>query len=171
SALRTEAGGADVPVPLADAGADADAGPAPEPPFPREPEIPRPAGALRLAPGVIRAGGHYALVATGCTQPGASAGAEPCGPLDELSGARHALILAEIPGQFAAGGGFGLQFLNASRAVQRADLVLQWESQREPLRVSTDVGFAAVRPRDPARVDDEPVGLELHLRGDSRSSF
>jgi hypothetical protein len=28
-----------------------------------------------------------------------------------------------------------------------------------------------VRPREAAAVDDEPVGLELHLRGESLSSF
>jgi len=172
SALRAQAIVADpLPPPARDAGL-LDAGSPPDPPFPVEPEVPRRAGALRLAPGVISAGEYYALVAAGCTEPDGSSGDDVCGPSDGLFGARQTLILAEIASQLAADGEvFGLQFLNASRALSRADLVLQWESQRQSLRVSSDVGFAAVRPRDAASVDDEPVGLELHVRGEALSSF
>lgn len=170
SALRSQSASAG-PLPAAsDAGAP-DAGPVPELPFPLEPEVPRRAGALRLSPGVVRADGHYALVAAGCTGPGDGAD-DVCGPADGLFGERQTLVLAEIADQVSPRvDAFGLQFLNASRALPRADLVLQWESQRQSLRVSSDVGFAAVRPRDAASVDDEPVGLELHVRGEALSSF
>jgi hypothetical protein len=172
SALRERATASDpLPPPTSDAG-PLDAGPAPAPTFPIEPEVPRRAGALRLAPGVVRAGARYALVASGCTHPDGSPGEEVCGPADALFGTRQGLVLAEIaselPGDEAT---FGLQFLNASRALSRSDLVLQWESLRQPLRVASDVGFGAVRPRDAAVIDDEPIGLELHVRGESIASF
>lgn len=171
-ALRERAGEGDpLPPPAPDAGA-LDAGPPPEPEFPLEPEVPRRAGSVRLAPGVVRAGGRYALVAAGCTHPEGSPSDDVCGPSDALFGTRQGLILAEIASEFSSdGASFGLQFLNASRALSRADLVLQWESLRQSLRVASDVAFAAVRPRDAAAVDDEPVGLELHVRGESIASF
>jgi hypothetical protein len=170
--LRESAAAADpLPTKAPDAGSP-DAGAAPAPPFPIQPEVPRRAGTVRLAPGVVRAGARYALVATGCTHPEGSPGDDLCGPPDPLFGAQQGLVLAAIASELpAGGGGFGLQLLNASRAVSRADLVLQWESLQEPLRVASDVGFGAVRPRDAAAVDAEPVGLELHVRGESLPSF
>ena len=171
-ALRERAGASDpLPPPTPDAG-PLDAGPAPAPPFPIEPEEPRRAGALRLAPGVVRGGARYALVASGCTHPDGGPGDEVCGPVDALFGTRQGLVLAEIASELPGDDtGFGLQFLNASRALSRADLVLQWESLRQSLRVASDVGFGAVRPRDAAVIDDEPIGLELHVRGESIASF
>lgn len=171
-ALRERAGTSDpLPPPTPDAG-PLDAGPAPPPPFPIEPEVPRRAGALRLAPGVVRAGARYALVAAGCTHPDGSPGDDVCGPAEALFGTRQGLVLAEVAGELPSGNAtFGLQFLNASRALSRADLVLQWESLRQSLRVASDVGFGAVRPRDSAAIDDEPIGLELHVRGESIASF
>jgi hypothetical protein len=171
-ALRERAGASDpLPPPTPDAG-PLDAGPAPEPPFPIEPEVPRRAGALRLEPGVVRAGARYALVASGCTHPDGSPGDDVCGPADALFGTRHGLVLAEIASELPADDAtFGLQFLNASRALSRGDLELQWESLRQPLRVASDVGFGALRPRDAAVIDDEPIGLELHVRGESIASF
>lgn len=171
SALRASASVSDpLPAPTPDAGL-LDAGPAPESPFPIEPEVPRRAGALRLAPGVVREGARYALVATGCTHPDGSPGDDVCGPADSLFGTRQALVLAQLSSELPADDAtFGLQFLNASRALSRADLVLQWESLREPLRVAGDAGFGAVRPRDAAPIDAEPIGLELHVRGESLAS-
>lgn len=172
SDLRAQAGPAEPLPPSTSDAAVPDAGLLGAAPFPLEPEVPRRGGAVRLAPGVVRAGGHYVLVAAGCTHPDGSSGDDVCGPADALFGARQTVVLAEIASELPARDeAFGLQFLNASRAVPRADLVLQWESQRQSLRVASDVGFSAVRPRDAAAVDDEPVGLELHVRGERLSSF
>jgi hypothetical protein len=171
-ALRESAGASDpLPLPAPDAG-PLDAGAAPAPPFPIEPAVPRRAGAVRLAPGVVRAGAGYALVAAGCTHPDGSPGDDVCGPSDALFGSRQGLVLAQVASELPGGAAtFGLQFLNASRALSRADLVLQWESLRQSLRVASDVGFGAVRPRDTAAIDDEPIGLELHVRGEGLASF
>ena len=65
-------------------------------------------------------------------------------------------------GAAGAEGPLGLQFLNASRAVVRADLVLQGTTERQPLTLANDVGFGALRPLVPARVA-VPVALELHV--------
>jgi hypothetical protein len=152
----------------ADAGG-VDAGAPEPPPFPLEPLVPRRAGSLRLSPGVVRAGVHYALVATGCTSPGGSPSEAICGAPDPLFESQQALILAEL----ASGptdGGLGLQFLNASRGVSRADLVLQGDSQRQSIRLTNDVQFGSVRPRDAVPVQ-EPLGVELHVEGATQSSY
>jgi hypothetical protein len=118
---------------------------------------------------VVRAGAHYVLVATGCTSPGGSPSEAICGAPEPLFESQQALILAEL----ASGvpdDGLGLQFLNASRGVSRADLVLQGDSQRQSIRLANDVQFGAVRPRDAAAVQ-EPVGVELHVEGATQSSY
>lgn len=167
SDLRTNAVDAEaVRRVAADAGA-ADAG-APVP-FPLEPQVPRRAGSLRLSSGVVRAGGHYALVATGCTSPGGSPSEAICGAPDPLFESQRALVLAELASELG-GDGVGLQFLNASRAVSRADLVLQGNSPSQSMRLTNDVQFGAVRPRDAVPVQ-EPLGVELHVEGSTQSSY
>jgi hypothetical protein len=156
SRLDTDAGGVDAGAPE-------------PPPFPLEPLVPRRAGSLRLSSGVVRAGAHYALVATGCTSPGGSPSEDICGAPDPLFESQQALILAELASE-PAGDGVGLQFLNASRAVARADLVLQGDSQRQSMRLTNDVQFGAIRPRDAVPVQ-EPVGVELHVDGATQSSY
>jgi hypothetical protein len=153
-----------------DAGSsDADAGLAP-PVFPLEPVVPRSAGSVRFPPGLLRAGAHYALVAAGCTGPGGSEAV--CGAADPIFGSSQALALAEIGTEIvgAGGGNFGLQFLNASRALLRADVVLQGQTERESRRLAENVGFGAIRPRDSAPAE-EPLGVELHVEGSSSSSY
>lgn len=141
-----------------------------DPVFPLEPVVPRSAGSVRFPPGLLRAGAHYALVAAGCT--GLGGGEEVCGRPDPVFGSSLALALAQIAsGTIASGGGrFGLQFLNASRAVSRADVVLQGQTDQESRRLAEDVAFGAVRPRDAAPAN-EPVGVELHVEGASASSY
>lgn len=169
SELRASAvDGHDISQVDADAGG-ADAGAPDPPPFPLEPRVPRRAGSLRLASGLLRAGAHYALVATGCTSPGGSPSEDICGAPDSLFESQQALVLAELaPGP--AGDGLGIQFLNASRAVSRADLVLQGANQRQSMRLTNDVQFGAVRPRDSVSVA-APVGVELHVEGATPSSY
>jgi hypothetical protein len=154
--------------PARDAGV-ADAGAAPVP-FPAALDLPRRAGSLRLAPGVLRSGAHYALVAAGCSGPVGGSSEELCGPLDPLFGAQQALVLAEISDELTGEAGLRLQFLNASRAVSRADLVLQGNTDRDSLRVTSDVQFGAVRPENSVLVE-EPLGLELHVEAATQSSF
>jgi hypothetical protein len=139
------------------------------PPFPLEPLVPRRAGSLRLSPGVIQPGAHYALVAAGCTSPAGSPSEAICGPPESLFSSQQTVVLAEIAAE-VVGAGAGLQFLNASRAVERADVVLQGQSQRQSLRLTSNVQFGAVRPRNAAPVE-EPVGVELHVQGATPSSY
>jgi hypothetical protein len=117
----------------------------------------------------VRAGGHYALVATGCTSPGGSPSEAICGAPDPLFESQRALVLAELASELG-GDGVGLQFLNASRAVSRADLVLQGNSPSQSMRLTNDVQFGAVRPRDAVPVQ-EPLGVELHVEGATQSSY
>jgi hypothetical protein len=155
---------------VVDAGSSAaDAGLAP-PVFPLDPVVPRSAGSVRFPPGLLRAGAHYALVAAGCTGQGGNEAV--CGAPDPIFGSALALALAEIGPEIvgAEGGNFGLQFLNASRALLRADVVLQGQTEREARRLAENVGFGAIRPRDSAPAD-EPVGVELHVEGSSSSSY
>jgi len=158
-----------VPAPtLPDAGT-ADAAPS-APAFPLEPLEPRAAGAVRFPPGLLRAGTSYALVAAGCT--GAGASEDVCGPPDLIFGSSQALALAEIDDQIvgAGGGSLGLQFLNASRAVARASVVLQGQVEQDSRRLAEDVRFGAIRPRDAAPAE-EPLGVELHIEGASASDY
>jgi hypothetical protein len=154
-------------------GADAsitDAGPAP-PPFPLEPTLPRRAGSVRFAPTALRSGARYGLIAAGCTGPGAEAQPTACGEPDALFGGLAALVLAEISSESVAGAErLGLQFVNASRAVPRADLTLQEPSGPAGAPLGNDVPFGAVRPLRAAAVD-VPVGLELHVQRERLSSY
>lgn len=147
-----------------------DAGPTP-PPFPLEPTLPRRAGSVRFAPGALRAGAHYGLVAAGCTGPGAAGQSAACGEPDGAFGASASLVLAEISSESVARSDrLGLQFVNASRAVTRADLTLQGPAGPAGAPLGNDVPFGAVRPLLAAAVD-EPVGLELHVQREQLSSY
>jgi hypothetical protein len=152
-----------------DAGANGvDAGAA-TPVFPLEPVSPRSAGSVRFPPGLLRAGAHYALVAAGCTGPGANE--EVCGAAEPLFGSHRAVALAELASELGAGdGSFGLQFFNASRAVSQADVVLQGLIESDSRQLTSDVPFGGVRPRDAIPVD-EPIGVELHVDGSLQSSY
>jgi hypothetical protein len=147
-----------------------DAGRVAPPPFPLEPVVPRRAGSLRLSPGVVEAGARYALVAAGCTSPAGSPSDDICGQPDSLFASHQTIVLVKIAAEVVGGVGVGLQFLNASRAVTRADVVLQGESQRQSLRLTSDVQFGAIRPRNAAPVE-EPVGVELHVQGATQPSY
>jgi hypothetical protein len=87
-------------------------------------------------------------------------------------GGHQALVLTEFGTGAPAGAGglLGLQFLNMSRAVPRADLVLQGPAERQPLVLASDVRFGALRPAMPAWVA-APVGLELHVDGAAVSAY
>jgi hypothetical protein len=140
-------------------------------PFPLEPATPRRAGSVRLAPGALRSGAHYGLIAAGCTGPGAADQTAACGEPDALFGGLSSLVLAEISSEgVAAGNRLGLQFVNASRAISRADLTLQGPSGPAGAPLGSDVAFGAVRPSLAAAVE-EPVGLELHIQRDQLSSY
>lgn len=146
-----------------DAGAGAlDAGPI-APPFPLEPSVPRRAGSVRFSPGTLRAGVRYALIAAGCTGPGAADQAEACGEPDASFGGAEALLVAEIAAEPVPGADrLGLQFVNASRAVERADVTLQNDRQEGAPPLGNDVTFGAVRPLRAALVA-EPIGVELRV--------
>jgi len=153
-------------------GGDAGATEAPSVPFPIEPERPRKAGAVRLTPGALRTGGHYVLVASGCATPGVLEADEVCGPPDPFLGPPQTLLLVEIPTQSIEGAArFGLQFLNASRAISRADVVLQGETQHTAsVSLASEVSFGAVRPRAVATVE-APVGVELHIAASAEAAY
>ena len=152
--------------------ADAGAPDAGAPVFPLEPLAPRRAGALRLLPGLLRPGAHYALIAAGCSAAGSSPQEEACGAADPVLDSHRALVLALIaPAGGADPRGFGLQFVNASRAVPRADVVLQGETPGQTVALSGDVQFGVVRPGNAASVLTAPVGIELHVDRATASSF
>lgn len=140
-------------------------------PFPVEPMVPRRAGSVTFPSGALRAGGAYALVSAGCAAEGVLPPEEMCGVRDSLFGGYQALVLAEFGAGAPVGaeGPLGLQFLNASRAVPRAALILQGTTER-PLTLANDVRFGALRPLVPARVA-VPVGLELHVDDASVSAY
>jgi hypothetical protein len=159
--LRQSAAPAAAPR-AADVGGDA--GPAPA-------EIaagPRRAGSLTLARGSLFEGRHYLLVATGCAAPESFVAPEACGPPDPLFGARTELVLVEFGAELPqAGSYFGLQFLNASRALGPADLSLQLEVPNDlSVPFVSGVSFGVLRPLAVAMVQ-APVGLELRGRGGS----
>lgn len=161
------------PPPAPDAGSDlGDAGARGPGPFPVDPVVPRRAGSVTFPPRALRAGAAYALVSAGCATPGRSLAEEVCGARDSLFGGYQALVLAEFGRGASAGaeGPLGLQFLNASRAVPRADLVLQGTTERQSVTLANDVRFGALRPTEPARVA-APVGLELHVDGAAVSTY
>jgi hypothetical protein len=159
-----------VPIETQPDAAIPDAGPAPLP-FPLEPSVPRRAGSVRFAPGALRSGARYGLIAAGCTAPGAAGQVASCGEPDAAFGGFAALVLAEIASEAVAGSDrLGLQFLNASRAVPRADLVLQNERGPAGAALGSDVPFGAVRPLSAAAVA-EPIGLELHVQREQVSSY
>ena len=160
-----------VPGAAPDAGLP-DAGDAGTPglPFPTEPLVPRRAGSVAFAAGALQVGTSYVLVAAGCATLGVQPSTEICGDADPF-GSYQSLILVEHRQQAVdAELDLGLQFLSASRAVGRASVVLQGESQRQPVRLATDVQFGAVRPQAPATVE-EPAGIELHVDGANRADY
>lgn len=147
---------------LPDPRVDAGLAEAPVPPGPRR------AGSLTLAHGSLFEGRHYLLVATGCAAPERFAAPETCGPPDPLFGTRTELVLVEFGAELTQGGRyFGLQFLNASRALGPADLSLQLAGPSDlSVPFVSGVSFGALRPPAVATVQ-EPLALELHGRGTS----
>jgi hypothetical protein len=168
--LEAQAVDTDADVPgVTDAGS-VDAGPVAAP-FPLPLVGPRRAGSVSLPRGALRAGTHYALIAAGCTSPSASADAGACGPPDSLFGSRRGFVLAPIAEQRVGGADtIGLQFVNASRAVSRADVVLQNDSQRQSTSLGGDIPFGAVRPSSVTAVTP-PIGVELHVERATLSSY
>jgi hypothetical protein len=164
-ALRQASSTAPVPG-SADAGADG--GPAPAALL----AGPRRAGSLTLARGSLFEGRHYALVATGCSAPEALAATDACGPPDPLSGSRTELVLVEFGAELTEGGRyFGLQFLNASRALGLADVSLQLEGPSDPsVPFVSGVTFGVLRPRAVATVE-QPLALELRGRGATVTAY
>lgn len=149
---------------VSDAGTDAGA-----PSFPQEPLTPRRAALVSIATESIRAGAEYVLVAAGCASPApppGQAATEGCGRPDALFGSYQATTLVELgrePSQPAPY--FGLQFLNASRAIDGAEVMLQGQNQTtQSVRLASAVPFGALRPRAVTSVL-EPVGIELRLAG------
>jgi len=134
------------------------------------PRGPRSVGSLTLAAGALFPGKHYALAATGCAAPEALSAPELCGPPDPLLGSRASLVLVEFGAERTAGGRyFGLQFLNASRALGSADLALQPEGfPNGSVSLASGVGFGALRPRAVASVE-RPLAVEL--RGDGAETI
>ncbi|HEU4579074.1 MAG TPA: hypothetical protein VFS67_12510 [Polyangiaceae bacterium] len=129
---------------------------------------PRRLGSLTLAHGSLFAGKHYLLVATGCAAPESFAAPDACGAPDPVFGRRSELVLVEFGAQPGAGSGdFGLQFLNASRALGPADLSLQLEGASDlSVPFVSGVSFGVLRPRA-AAVVEAPLALELRGRGTS----
>lgn len=139
--------------------------------LPGEPRQPRRAGSVSFPAGALRAGARYALVSAGCAASGAPPSEEMCGPPDGLFGSHRALVLAELgAGASLAANDLSLRFLNASRAVRRADLVLQSNDSEQAFNLASDVRFGALRPLEPARVA-EPLGLVLHADGDVVATY
>lgn len=123
------------------------------------------AGSLTLARGSLFAGHHYLLAATGCAAPDALAVPQLCGDPDPLFGVRSELVLVEFGLELPEGtGSFGLQFLNASRSLGPADLLLQVGLPEVSVPFVSGVGFGVLRPRAVATVE-QPFALELRGRG------
>jgi hypothetical protein len=132
---------------------------------PVEPPGVRSAGSLMLARGSLFEGRHYALVATGCAAPEAVSMDQLCGAPEPLFGARSELVLVEFGAELTEGGSyFGLQFLNASRALGPADLSLQIGIPEVSVPFASGVSFGVLRPRAVATVE-QPFALELRGRG------
>ena len=145
----------------ADAGVDAGS------PVSAPADGPHRVGSLALARGSLFPGKHYLLVATGCAAPESFMAPDACGAPDPF-GARSELVLVEFGAQLNAGtGDFGLQFLNASRALGPADLSLQTEGAGDlSVPFVSGVSFGVLRPRA-AAVVEAPLALELRGRGTS----
>lgn len=125
----------------------------------------RSAGSLTLARGSLFEERHYVLVATGCAAPDAVALPQLCGEPDPLFGVRSELVLVEFGLELADDtGSFGLQFLNASRSLGPADLLLQVGLPEVSVPFVSGVGFGVLRPRAVAAVE-QPFALELRGRG------
>jgi hypothetical protein len=138
--------------------------------FPSEPAAPRRAGALTLAQGVLAAGAQYVLVASGCATPGVRPAAEICGLPEALFASHLALTFVELaPSEPLEPASFGLQFLHASRGINRVDVLLQGIGANAS-RLAAEVPFGGVRPRAMAAFR-EPVGLELHGAGQALSAY
>jgi len=155
---------------ISDAGSDAGV-----PVFPLEPLTPRRAASVSISTESIRAGAQHLLVAAGCATPApppGQAATEGCGAVDALFGSYQATILVELgrePSQPAPY--FGLQFLNASRAIGSAEVMLQGQNQAtQSVRLSSSVPFGALRPRAVTSVL-EPVGIELRLAGGQGADY
>jgi hypothetical protein len=127
---------------------------------------------VNLAAGVLHAGGRYALVATGCAEAIPSSFAtQACGALDSLSGARLNQILVEFGVGSVDDQHFGLQYLNANRALASADLLLDsMDSNLPPVTLASQVAFGALRPRMPSAVV-APLAVEQHGVGGDASTY
>lgn len=163
--------GAPEPV---DAGLEAGAAEAgaPLPPLSSEPATPRSAGNLAIPAGALTSGRHYALVPSGCASVGVEAAAEVCGQRDPLNGVQRALAFVETGSRRSIPGlDLNLQFLNASRALSAADIVLQGVSQgSQSVSLANEVRFGALRPREPVAVR-APAGIELHGSNAERADY
>jgi hypothetical protein len=169
--LAAQAVDTDTVAPSGSDAGSADASAPPAGPFPAPLVLPRRAGSVSLPPGALQPGAHYALVAAGCTSPSASGDQDACGAPDALFGSRRALVLAQIGEQQVGGADtIGLQFVNASRAVSSAGVVLQNDSQPPSTALGGDVPFGAVRPSNATAVVP-PVGVELHVDRATLSSY
>lgn len=143
--------------------------------FPTEPLTPRRAGIVSIATEPIRAGARGVLVAAGCAQPSppaAEATSRGCGSPDGLFGSYQAIVFVELGREASQPEPyFGLQFLNASRAIGNAEVILQGENQTVPsVRLASAVPFGALRPRAVTSVL-EPLALELHVAGAERADY
>jgi hypothetical protein len=138
--------------------------------FPTQPAAPRRAGALTLAQGALGVGAQYVLVASGCATLGVQPGVEVCGAPEALFGSHLALTFVELGASKPVDSPFiGLQFLHASRAINRVDVLLQGTGPNAS-RLAAEVPFGGLRPRAPAAFR-EPVGLELHGPGQALSAY
>lgn len=142
------------------------------------PVEPPPNGLVQLEPvavaaGSLHAGGHYALVATGCAATVSEVANEAgCGALDVLTGVRASELLVEFAtGTLDDPAYIGLQFLNASRALGRADMLLQGQDPNQPPRaLANQVPFGALRPARVTAVE-VPLALQLQAGGGAGSTF
>lgn len=140
---------------------------------PAEPIAPavRSAGSLTLARGSLFDGRHYVLVATGCAAPDVAAVPQLCGEPDPLFGVRSELVLVEFGLELTEdGSSFGLQFLNASRSLGPADLLLQVGVPEASIPFVSGVSFGVLRPRAVATVE-QPFALLLRGRGSNVAPY
>jgi hypothetical protein len=115
------------------------------------------------------------LVAAGCAHPSPPAGeaaSEGCGSPDSLFGSYQAITSVKLGSEASQPAPyFGLQFLNASRAVGNAEVILQGANQTVPsVRLASAVPFGALRPRAVTSVL-APIAVELHVAGAERADY